>query len=74
MDKFKNAMTTIISRFRSPIVWASLGAFILWILKSSGYLITLGLDPDSFNTGWNLLTAFVIGIGIINNPENKDGI
>jgi uncharacterized membrane protein len=74
MNKLKNTTITILNRFRSPVVWASLGAFILWILKSSGKLSLLGLDADSFNTGWNLLTALVIGVGVINNPENKGGI
>lgn len=72
MDNMKTTILTILNRFRSPVVWASLGSLILWILKSSGKLAVLGLDAESFNTGWNLMTGVLIAIGIINNPESQD--
>jgi hypothetical protein len=70
--KIENIWNKIISRFRSPIVWASLGAVILWVLKSTGKLIVLGLTPESFQVGWNLITGLMLTMGILNNPSDKN--
>jgi uncharacterized membrane protein len=71
MIHMKEIIFNILKRFKSPVVWASLGAMILWTLKTSGQLEGLGLDANSFNEGWNLVTTLAIAAGIINNPSDK---
>jgi hypothetical protein len=67
--KIQISLLLFIRKFRSPIVWASLGSLILWILKTSGKLDVLGLDAESFNNGWNLLTGVMIAVGILSNTD-----
>lgn len=67
----KNLLADIGMRFKSPVTWTALGAFVLWILKTSGKLDPLGLTPDSFDMGWNLFIGFLITVGVINNPTDK---
>jgi len=72
MIHMKEIIFNILKRFKSPVVWASLGAGVLWSLKSSGQLQGLGMDADSFNTGWNLFTGLLITLGLINDPSSQD--
>ena len=68
----KEFIKKVLNRFKSRMVWVSLGSFILWILKTSGNLEGLGLSADSFNTGWNLIVGFLVSAGIINNPSDRE--
>lgn len=67
----KNLLIDIGLRFKSPVTWTALGAFLLWILKTSGGLEPMGLTADSFNMGWNLFIGFLVTLGVINNPKDK---
>ena len=68
----KESILAILKRFKSPVVWASLGATILWLLKASGRLEYFGLDADNFNMGWNIITGLLVSLGILNNPTSKN--
>jgi len=65
-------MRNILNRFRSPVVLTSLGAVILWGLKTSGKLESFGITADSFNTGWNLMVGFLLSAGVLNDPTSKN--
>jgi uncharacterized membrane protein len=58
------------NRFKSPVVWTSLFALILFILKNYGLLAPLGLTENSFNELTNLIILVLVGFGILNNPTN----
>ena len=56
------------SRWRSPVVWSAIAALIFFVVKTwVGFEIT---GWDQFVT---LAIAAGIAVGILNNPEKKDG-
>lgn len=59
-------------RWKSPVVWTSIAALILLLLKNYGLLEPLGLTEDVFNQIINLLLTILIGVGILNNPTEKE--
>ena len=58
-------------RWRSPIVWAAIGAQIVAIL------LTLSIIPPALGERVDEVTAMVLQllvlIGVLNNPTNHDG-
>jgi len=61
MDKTQN-------RYKSKVLWASLGALILFILKN---LLKFDIDEGLFNQFIDILLITLTGFGILNNPTSK---
>lgn len=59
-------------RWKSPVVWTSVAALVLLLLKNYGLLGTIGITEDVFNQIVNLLLTILIGFGILNNPTDRD--
>ena len=55
----------MLSRFKSPVVWATLAALIAFISKE-----WLGFEIPSWDKFVELLLAFLIAFGIVNNPTD----
>ncbi len=60
------------NRWKSPVVWASIAAVILFILKTYNLLAPIGLTEDSFKELTTLIFAALTAFGIFNNPTDKD--
>jgi uncharacterized membrane protein len=56
------------NRFKSPVVWASLAATVALILKS-----WCGWEIPNFEVIITSVLGVLVGFGILNNPEKKDG-
>ena len=59
------------SRWRSPVLWTSLVALVLFTLKNFNVFACIGVSEDTFKEYFNLLFALLIGFGILNNPTDK---
>lgn len=60
-------MKNILSRFKSWAVWVSLGALIIYIVKTFG-----GIDISAEVNGLlEVLCPVLIAFGIVNNPTDK---
>ena len=60
-------MKNILSRFKSWAVWLSLGALIVYIVKTFG-----GVDISAEVNGLlDVLCPVLVAFGIINNPTDK---
>lgn len=68
---YKIILAKLVNKMKSPVVWGGLGTVVLWGLKTSGKLTSLGLTPESFQEGWNIITAAAIGILALNNPDDR---
>lgn len=64
-SKVKN----LISKFRSPIVCSAFAALILFILKTNGFMQSLGITEESYQEFTSLLFAFLAAIGFLHNPN-----
>lgn len=60
------------NRFRSPVVWASIAALVLFVLKTYNLLAPVGLTEDSFKELSTLIFAALTAFGIFNNPTDKN--
>lgn len=56
-------------KFKSPVLWITLFALLALILKDF-YNIEI---PD-YDKIVELIMALLIGFGVVNNPDNRDGI
>ena len=61
-------MKEIINRLKSPVVLASLVSAVLMVLVNNG-VITLG---DDIKQLIDVIASIVIGVGIFNNPADKE--
>ena len=59
----------MLKRFESPVVWTTLAALIAFITKE-----WFGFEIPKFDVFVELLLAFFIAFGIVNNPTNSSGI
>lgn len=60
-------MKNILSRFKSWAVWLSLGAMLIFIVKTFG-----GIDISAEVNGFlDVLCPVLVAFGIINNPTDK---
>ena len=60
-------MKNILSRFKSWAVWLSLGALLIYIVKTFG-----GVDRSAEVNGFlDVLCPVLVAFGIINNPTDK---
>lgn len=60
-------MKNILSRFKSWAVWLSLGALVIYIVKTFG-----GIDISAEVNGLlDVLCPVLVAFGIINNPTDK---
>lgn len=57
----------MLKRFKSPVVWTTLFALIAFVTKE-----WLGFDIPKFDEFVELLLAFLIAFGIVNNPTDKN--
>lgn len=60
------------SRLKSPVVWLTLTALILSIMKAYGLLAPIGLTEESFREITTLIIAVLTAFGILNNPTDKN--
>lgn len=59
-------MKNFLSRFKSWAVWLSLGALVIYIVKTFG-----GVDiSEEVNGLLNVLCPLLVAFGIINNPTD----
>lgn len=61
-------MKEIMNRLKSPVVLASLVSAVLMVLVNQG-IITLGPDAKQLI---DVAASIVIGVGIFNNPADKE--
>lgn len=61
-------------RLKSKVLWASIAALLLFVLKNWGLLDKIGLTDQSFNALVDLLFPVLIGFGIINNPTDPKNL
>lgn len=61
-------MKEIMNRLKSPVVLASLVSAVLMVLVNQG-IITLGPDVKQLI---DVVASIVIGVGIFNNPADKE--
>lgn len=61
----------MLTRFKSPIVLASISALLLFLLKNYGLLAPIGLTEESYKTLTTLVFAVLASIGFLNNPTDK---
>lgn len=61
-------MKEIMNRLKSPVVLASLVSAVLMVLVNQG-IITLGPDAKQLI---DVVASIVIGVGIFNNPSDKE--
>lgn len=60
-------MKNILSRFKSWAVWLSLGAMVIYIVKTFG-----GVDITTEVNGFlDVLCPLLMAFGIINNPTDQ---
>ena len=60
-------MKNILSRFKSWAVWLSLGAMVIYVVKTFG-----GIDISAEVNGLlDVLCPVLVAFGIINNPTDK---
>ena len=60
-------MKNILSRFKSWAVWLSLGAMVIFLVKTFG-----GVDISTEVNGFlDVLCPVLVAFGIINNPTDK---
>lgn len=60
------------NRFKSKYLWLAMFALLGFILKNWNLFDLIGLNLDSFNEMVDLILAVLIGLGIINNPTDKE--
>lgn len=56
------------NRFRSPALWVSISALVLYVLKS---VFKLDIDSEVWNTVVDMALIVLTGAGIFNNPTDK---
>lgn len=60
-------MKNILSRFKSWAVWLSLGAMVIYVVKTFG-----GIDISAEVNGLlDVLCPVLVAFGIVNNPTDK---
>jgi phi LC3 family holin len=60
------------SRLKSPVVWLTLLALVLSVLKAYGLLAPIGLTEESFREITTLIITVLTAVGILNNPTDKN--
>lgn len=61
------------NRFKSKAAWAAVGTLLLFILKTYGLFVPIGLTEDSFKEFTTLAFTVLTAFGIFNDPTNKEG-
>lgn len=59
---------SIAERLKSPAVWISMGSLIIFILKTY-----TKEDTSQYNVVLDMIITVLIGMGILNNPTDKQG-
>lgn len=59
------------NRFKSKYLWLAIFALVGFILKNWGLFDVIGLNTESFNELVDLILAVLIGLGVVNNPTDK---
>ena len=59
------------SRWKSPVVYISLGGAIGIILQAFGVFDKLGLTSVSWDTAINSICTAAVALGILNNPTDS---
>ena len=63
-------MKEFLERFKSPALWTSMAALIVYCIKSC-----FGIDlADNIDAFINVLLPVLVGFGIVNNPTDKHNI
>ena len=57
------------NRFRSPVLWAAVAAFIAFVLKTY-----LKIELEGYDTLVSMVLGLLVMFGIINSPDNKDSL
>jgi uncharacterized membrane protein len=61
------------SRWKSPVLWTSIFAQVVVILKLTGVLEKIGIEESLLtNIAAAILQALVL-FGVLNNPTNPEG-
>lgn len=55
-------------KFKSPVLWITLFALLALILKDF-----YNLEIPDYDKIVELIMALLIGFGVVNNPDNRDG-
>lgn len=55
------------NRLKSPVVWTSIGALILFIAKS-----WFNFNIPGWDTIVELVIAILVGFGVLNDPTSSD--
>lgn len=59
--------TTLQNRLKSPVVWTSIGALILFIAKN-----WFNYDIPGWDTVVELVIAILVGFGVLNDPTSSN--
>lgn len=59
-------MNNFTNRLKSPVLWASIAALVFFVAKQ-----WIGFEIPEWDTFVELLTAVLIGFGVLNNPTDK---
>lgn len=60
------------NRWLSPYMWAAYVALAVFILGNYGLYGAIGMDESSFKEFTNLILVAITGLGIFNNPTDKE--
>ena len=60
------------SRWRSPVVWASIVGVIVTMFTVFGVWDKIGITADGFNEIVAAVGALLAAFGVFNNPESKN--
>jgi len=60
------------SRWKSKIVWTTLIALVVLLGSNYGLFGAIGMSSEIFVSAAEMVLAVLIGVGIINDPTNKN--
>ena len=61
------------NRFKSKVVWSTIFALVLFILKNYGLLEVLQLSSDDYNYIVDSILGIMVILGVLNNPTDSEG-
>jgi uncharacterized membrane protein len=64
----ENKIVLTQNRLRSPALWVSLSAFLLYVLKN---VFKLDIDSETWNTVVDMALIVLTAAGVFNNPTDK---
>ena len=79
MTKILNVIKTVLSRFKSPVVWAGIGSMFVIIISAAGYKIEdlttwqtlLDVLKVIINSPATIIAILVSIFGYINDSSNR---